>query len=228
MLSVVIVDDCSMFREAFSSLLQQRGDFNVLYCASDGCDLMEKFVANAQKPDVILMDLQMPGLTGIEATALITKMNLSTKVILMSVLEHEHVLINGLAAGGSGFVSKYCDYTILSSAINNVHQGLRFIARGRSSINSSEEISYFNRIEHKESPVLSGRRKEFLRLCATGMTYKEIATQMGISPKTADSYREQLFHLLQIKSRVSLVIYALQTGIISLSEIVSDFTSVNC
>jgi DNA-binding NarL/FixJ family response regulator len=206
--TVVIVDDHSLFAQALENLINSFSNFKVLYHVKNGQELIRKLASKENVPDLALIDINMPVMNGIETTQWLTKNCPDVSVIALSMDDDEQTIIRMLRAGAKGYLLKDISPAILQEAFRDV------IEKGfyHSNCITNTVLSSLHRT--KESEIqLKDREIEFLKWVCTEKTYKEIASEMFLSPKTIDGYRESLFEKLQIKSRVGLAIYAIKNKI---------------
>ena len=212
-ISIVIVDDHTLFRSGVANLLSEFAEIDVLFQASSGKDLQQKLSAD-NLPDIILMDITMPLMDGYEATKWVTAQYPGISVLALSMFDDEKSIINMLKAGACGYLLKESNASDLLEAIKTTKEKGLFINE-----NVSGRMLMSLRNESKVSKTdlkLSDREMEFLQFCSTELTYKEIADRMNVSPRTVDNYRESLFAKLNIKSRTGLVVYGIKNSLISI------------
>jgi two-component system response regulator NreC len=197
-------------------LLSAQDDIEVVGEASDGRAAIERSVA--LKPDVVVMDITMKGMSGLEATQEITRRLGHTKVLVLTMHENEEYLRQMIEAGATGYVLKQAVDTELVVAIRAVHRGEVFLYSSFSRVLLGELAQR----DDKESVIsqrdsyerLSQREREVLRLVALGHTNQEIADQLYLSVKTVETYRARVMDKLNLRSRSALVRYALQRGLL--------------
>ncbi len=212
-ISIVIVDDHTLFRSGVANLLSEFEEIDVLFAASSGKDLQQKLSAD-NLPDIILMDITMPIMDGYEATKWVTSLYPKICVLALSMFDDEKSIINMLRAGACGYLLKESNASDLLEAIKITKEKGLFINE-----NVSGRMLMSLRSEAKlgvTEAKPSQREMEFLQYCSTELTYKEIADKMNVSPRTVDSYRESLFTKLNIKSRTGLVVYGIKNSLISI------------
>ena len=211
-IDIIIVDDHVLFSEALNSLISKIEEFNVIKVLNNGREVVNYFLNNNQEPDVILMDIQMPIMNGIEATNWLKKNKPSLKVLALSMECEEATILAMLHAGAKGYLLKDIHPMVLKHAINEVHTNGFYYTENVTStlLNSHKSDSQKNNI------VLKERELEFLKLTCSEMTYKQIAEKMFLSPKTVENYREALFEKLEAKTRIGLVLYAIKNKIVIL------------
>jgi DNA-binding NarL/FixJ family response regulator len=203
--SVAIVDDHQLFAQALKTLVNTFNNYQVLYHVKNGEEFIKKLEVEENVPDIVLMDINMPVMNGIETTRWLNKHRKGIKVLALSMDDDESTIISMLRSGASGYLLKDINPTVLTDAFKAVmEKGFYYSDRITSTVLTS--------LQKSDPPelVLKDREMDFLRLVCTEMTYKEIASQMQLSPKTIDGYRESLFEKLQIKSRVGLAVYAIK------------------
>ena len=211
MTSIALVDDHSLLRNGLAGMLKESG-YNVLFEADNGIEFLDKMKTTAP-PDILLLDINMPQMDGFETAAWMKKNFPETKILALSMYDDEESIIKMLKNGARGYILKDSHPSELKNAIEAV------MAKG---FYYSEMVTgrlmrtiMDNDDKEKNGPgSLSEREVEFLKLAASELTYKEIAEQMNLSPRTIDGYRDDLFEKLNIKSRVGLVLYAIKSGIV--------------
>lgn len=207
--SVVIVEDHLLLSQAISSLVSSFNHFNVSYLCSNGQELVNKLKTNIKEPDIVLMDINMPIMNGIETTLFLKNNYPNIKVIALSVEESEDIIIKMLKAGAKGYLLKDVEKDILETALFDViNKGFYHTKNVTNILINSLNPEYKNSQNN-----LKEREIEFIKHVCTELTYKEIAEKMFLSPKTIDGYRDSLFYKLQVKNRIGLVIYAIKNKI---------------
>ncbi len=205
--SIAIVDDHAMLRKGLANILDEEGDFKVSLQADNGAQFIDLVQAASQPPDLILLDIHMPKMDGYE-TALWIEQNLPlAHVLVLSMNDDEETVIKMLRCGAKGYVLKDADPPELCRAIRDVMASgyhLSKLVTGKLLFTMNKPPDYSTKIK------LSVREKEFLNLCCSDLTYKEIAGRMFVSVRTVDGYRDSLFEKLEQKSRVGLVLYAIK------------------
>lgn len=213
--NVVLVDDHALLRNGLASLVTNLG-YNVLYECSNGKQLIEKIDKNNQ-PDVILMDISMPEMDGFEATLWLKKNFPLINVVALSMYDDENAIIRMIKNGARGYILKDTNPNELKQAIDSVMtKGFYYsdLVSGRLVHSIRDDDEENGKSKTKQVLDLSEKDIKFLKLVCTEMTYKEIAVQMNLSPRTIDGYRDELFEKLGAKSRVGLVLFAIKNGIV--------------
>jgi two-component system, NarL family, response regulator NreC len=211
---VILADDHTLLRQGLRSLLQTEPDIEVIAEAADGAEAVR--ACQRLTPDVIVMDLSMPGVDGLEATRQIRSLDLPTRVLVLTMHNEEDYLLKVLEAGGAGYVLKQSADTELVHAIRAVERGEAFLYPSGVRMLLQK---YLHSASKQESvpdprPALSEREAEVLRLTAEGFSNHEIGGQLFISPKTVDTYRQRIMEKLGLHHRSELVRYALNRGLL--------------
>jgi len=206
-LKILLADDHAVVREGLRVLLEREG-FLFSGEASDGREAI--LLCEKNKPDIAVLDLAMPLLNGIDAAREIIKTNSKIKVILLTMHTEDHLVLESLRAGVTGYVLKTRASNELVQAIRAVSKGEMFLTQ---SISRTIVQAFLNKDEVPDR-FLSDRERQVLQLVAEGKTTKELASILGISAKTAESHRSNIMDKLDIHDVAGLVRYAIRTGII--------------
>lgn len=205
MITIALIDDHIIFRKSLAILIDMLGNFKVISHFNNGKEFIDLLNEN-NLPDVVLMDVTMPEMDGIETTKWLKQNNYKLKVIALSMLKNDMIIIRMLKNGARGYLLKDCDTAELKQAINDVYyKGYyynEFFSDKRNQSNLHEDV------------MINEKEFTFLKLCCTDKSYKEIADIMCVSPRTIDGYRDALFQKLNIASRVGLAIYAIKNDIV--------------
>ena len=213
MITIVLADDHTIVRQGLRVLLEAEPDFSVVGESADGLEvpgLVERL-----RPDVLVLDVMMPGISGLEVTWQVRESSPETSVIILSMHANEAYVLAALRNGAAGYVLKDSSASDLLEAIREVSLGRRYLSPPLS------EPSLENYLEKARSaPVtihdsLTSREREVLQLAAGGHTSSEIASLLAISPRTAEAHRANLMRKLGLRVQADLIRYALQQGIIS-------------
>jgi two-component system response regulator NreC len=212
---VLIAEDHTIVRQGLSALINRQPDMAVVGEAGDGKEAVEK--TKELCPDVVLMDIAMKHMNGLEATARIKKMAPEVKVLVLTMYENEEYIFQILRAGASGYLLKEAAMNDLISAIKAVKKGESYLSP---SISKKVIEDYIRRAELGEkatvNDILSDREREILQLIAEGHTYDDIASILCISKKTVETHRANIMDKLNIHDKVGLVKYAIRKGLIKL------------
>jgi two-component system, NarL family, response regulator NreC len=210
---VLLVDDHTLLRAGLRALLDAAPEMEVVGEAADGDEAAAR--VTELEPDVVLMDLSMPGIGGLEATRRITSSGSNTRVLVLTMHRAEEFLIPVLQAGGSGYVTKESADGELLEAIRTVASGHVFLYPSAARLLlENYRGPQENESESDPLEVLSGREREVLLRTAGGFTASEIGEQLQISPKTVDTYRQRVMEKLHLRHRSELVQFALKRGLL--------------
>lgn len=208
---VLLVDDHAMFRAGIRLLIDAEPRMEVVGEASDGDEGVDR--ARELKPDVIVMDLSMPGSDGLDAVRRVAALGLDTNVLVLTVHAEEEYLVPVVDAGASGYLTK-------TSADTDLLEAIRVVARGQVFLPPSAAtllLRRYREAEGEDGPGigdLSAREREVLALTAEGFSSREIGEKLFISPKTVDTYRSRIMEKLGLGHRSELVRFALKVGLL--------------
>jgi two-component system NarL family response regulator len=208
---VVIADDQALFRRGILGVLASEADIDVVAEAEDGEDVITK--SEELAPDVVLMDVRMPRVNGIEAARKIREILPSTKILMLTVSDEEDDLYEAVKAGANGYLLKEISVEEVASAIHSVMQGQSLISPSMASKLLSEFNSLARQAAEKEqlpAPVLTARELEVLKLVARGMSNKDVADQLYISENTVKNHVRNILEKLHLHSRMEAVMYAVR------------------
>jgi two-component system, NarL family, response regulator NreC len=208
-ISVVLVDDHAVVRSGLKLLLEKQEDIEVVGEAGSAGEAV--FEVRAQKPDVVVVDVTMPGETGIEATPKLLKESPETKVLVLSMHDDPSYVRDAFGAGASGYVLKEAVDTEVVEAIRQVAAGGRYV---NPALGARLVVAEAKARAEAEADPLSDREREVLRLLALGHTNQEIASMLYISVRTAETHRSHVMQKLRLSTRAELVRYALERGVV--------------
>jgi DNA-binding NarL/FixJ family response regulator len=208
-ITVLIVDDHVVVSEGLRSLIEAQDDMRVVACVADGREAVNK--ARELKPDVVLMDIAMPNLNGIEATHLIRTRMETTQVVILSMHSNQEYVLRALQAGARGYVLKKSASKEVVDAIRTTHQGERYLSQKL----VESVIDDLLRDGSITDPldVLSSRERQVLQMLVEGKSNAVIARSLSLSPKTVETYRTRVMQKLNIDDIPSLVKFAIQHGV---------------
>lgn len=210
--TIALADDHVLLRKGLASLVQTLG-YEVILETDNGQQLIEKIQSGIQ-PDLVLMDINMPVMDGYLATLWIREHSPLVKVLALSMYDDESAIIRMLKNGAKGYILKDCEPVELRRALEAVmNKGFYYSEMVTGRLIHSIAGMDDEETGRKKNLPLSDREADFLKLACTEMSYKEIAAEMHLSPRTIDGYRDALFEKLNIKSRTGLVVYAIRNGI---------------
>lgn len=210
--SIVLADDHEIVRKGLRALLESEKDFRIVGEASDGLQTLE-MVENLE-PDMLVLDLMMPGMNGLEVARRIQMLDLPTRVIVLSMHKNEAYVMQALKAGVSGYVLKNSDMADIIQAIRQVIDGRRYMSPPLTERAISSYIERAHETPLGSYETLTSRERDVLQLSAEGLGNKEIAERLFISPRTVETHKSNLMKKLGLHSQTDLIRYALQRGII--------------
>lgn len=212
---IALVDDHVLLRNGLAACINSFDNYKVLFEADNGKDFIRK-LQRVNAPAIVLLDVSMPEMNGYETAEWISKNLPETRVLVLSVMDSEDAIIRMIKSGAKGYIVKDSDQKVFIEALNSLRDHGFYI-------NELVTNKMFNHVANgKEGSnthgvsLFSEREMTFLKLICTEKTYKEIATEMGVSPRTVDGYRDTLFEKIGVSSRTGLVIYAIKSGIVKI------------
>ncbi|KFF08469.1 response regulator transcription factor [Chryseobacterium luteum] len=207
--TIVIVDDHILIAKALEGIIDNFSEFEVIYVCENGKDLIQKLEDNREIPDIILLDISMPIMDGFETAAWLTQNHPAIKVMALSMQGDDNSVIKMIKNGAKGYLLKNTHPKDLETALTKLNSDGFFYPEWASKI----IFSNLNRDNETEHTVkISDREREFLKYTVTELSYKEIADRMCCSPRTVESYRDQLCDKLDLKTRVGLAVFAIKNG----------------
>jgi len=207
---VLLADDHALFRQGLKSLLEAEGDFRVVGEAKDGWEALRH--ALVVRPDVILMDIQMPGLDGVQATQAILEEWPQARVIILTMYRQDAYVFEAVKAGARGYLLKDADAKALIEAIRRVHAGEVLLDAEL----AGRIIQDFRAKKEASAPLnaeLTEREVQILKLLAQGYTNLEIASELGLSEKTVRNRLSEIFQKLHLNNRTQAALYAIREGL---------------
>jgi DNA-binding NarL/FixJ family response regulator len=209
MISVLIADDHGIVRSGLRMLLDRQGDIDVVAEASDGVEALE--LVQAERPDVAVLDVSMPRMTGLQAAREIGSYSPDTRVLLLSMHDEERYFFEGLEAGAAGYVLKRAADTDLIDAVRTVADGRTFLSGGDQQALMTEWLESGS---GERPDRLTPRELEVVKLIAEAHTNKQIAETLKVSEKTVESHRANVLSKLGMRDRVELARYAIRRGLV--------------
>ncbi|MEP6637127.1 MAG: response regulator transcription factor [Acidobacteriota bacterium] len=212
MTTIVLADDHHIVRQGLRALLEVEQGFNVVAEAGDGFEALQ--LVEQLGPNVLVLDLMMPGLNGLEVTRQLTKHSPKTGIVILSMYANEAYVLEALANGASAYVLKDSNSADLVHAVREVAAGRRYLSpplsdRAIEVYQAKAKAATLDRYE-----TLTTREREVLQLIAEGHTSTDIASLLGISARTAETHRANLMHKLVLHTQADVIRYALRRGII--------------
>jgi two-component system response regulator NreC len=208
---ILLVDDHQMLRDGLRSLLESQGQLEVVGEASSGGEAIQ--LTGILEPDVVVLDLGLPDMNGLEVLPKIKEIRSETKVIVLSMHISREYVSRAVEIGCDGYIPKSSTHTSLLEAIQIVMEGERFLHPRAASVLMAS-IAGGSKNEEQKLDVLSERELEVVRLTALGFTSRESGLKLHISPKTVDTYRTRAMEKLGIEQRSELIRFALKSGLL--------------
>ena len=214
LIRVLVVDDHAVVREGIRHVLSAQHGFDVVGEAANGVEAVSR--AEELRADVVLLDISMPGGTGLEATPILLQRLAGIRVLILSVHDHEEYVLQSVRAGAHGYLRKDSSPSELRDAVRAVHAGEAFFSAPVARQLSAALRADVER-QHRATRLdaLTGRERDVLVGVASGSTNKEIAANLGISPRTVESHRESLMKKLGIRTVAGLTRLAVEEGLIT-------------
>jgi two-component system response regulator NreC len=211
---ILLADDHGVVRRGLRSLLDHQADMEVIGEASHGREAVQ--MTDTANPDVVVMDIGMPLLNGIEATAQIVKRNPHVAVIILSMHSDENYLVSALKAGAKGFLLKVSAETELLKAIRSVIHGTPYFSRQVADTMMQDHVRFLQQRNLKDSfELLTDREREVMQLLAEGKSNKEAAEILDVSVHTVETHRMHLMQKLNLHNAVDIVLYAVRKKMIA-------------
>ncbi|MGI8951146.1 MAG: response regulator transcription factor [Chitinophagaceae bacterium] len=218
-IKLLIADDHEIFRDGMALMLSRQSDINLVGQAENGRELIQ--LVKEHKPDIVLTDIKMPHLDGIEATKFLIKQDPDIKIIALSMFDEENLIIEMLDAGAKGYLLKNADKQEILDAITTVYEGNTYYCRHTSGKLAALIVkSRFNPYKKSESIIFSEREIEIIKLICQQNTTQQIGEKLFISKRTVEGYRTKILEKINAKNIAGIVMYALRNGIATEEEIV--------
>ena len=212
---IVLVDDHSLLRSSLAALINSFDGYEVLFEADNGKDFITR-LQDHPAPDIVLLDITMPEMDGFETAAWIKKHVPLIRVLVLSMMDNETAIISMLKNGARGYILKDSKPPVFHQALNDIRDKGFFM----NELVSNKMLNYVTADEQGVDAgilaQLNDNERVFLRLCCSEMPYKEMAQQMGLSTRTVEGYRDELFRKLNLTSRVGLAMFAVKHGLFKL------------
>jgi len=209
-IKIVLADDHIVLRDGLRALLENEGDMEIVAEAGTVDETVQ--AAERYLPNVIVMDLGMPGGSGLDAIRQIREKELPVRIVVLSMHSGREIIMQVLQAGSDGYVPKSSAHMDLVQAIRTVYKGQRFLHPEATTVLVDELLD--QQEENKLLEILSVRERDVLKLTAMGFTSREIGEQLALSPKTVDTYRERAMLKLHLEHRTDIIRFALRAGLL--------------
>ncbi len=217
MTTIVLADDHLIVREGLRMLLQAEPDFSVIGETGDGLEAIQ--LVEKCKPDVLIADLMMPGLSGLEVTRQVSQRFPATRIVVLSVRAAEAYVLEALKNGASAYVLKASGSADLARAVREVMAGRRYLSAPLSERAIEAYVRKANEAKLDPYDTLTGREREVLQLAAEGLTNAEIAERLAVSATTAMTHRSNLMKKLGLHNQTELVRFAMRRGILPIEDV---------
>ena len=209
---IALVDDHILLRNGLAALINSFNGYQVSFEADHGKDFIN-MVTNHGTPDIVLLDINMPEMNGFETAGWIKEHLPATKILVLSMMDNETSIISMLKSGAGGYILKDSKPSIFRQALDDIRDKGFFM----NDLVTHKMLNYVKGEEQNTDAAIIARLSEkeltFLKLACTEKTYKEIASEMNLSPRTVEGYRDDLFAKLGVMSRVGLVLFAIKNGL---------------
>ena len=215
-IKIILADDHQIVRDGIKALLEKENNIKIIDEAADGEELLDK--VKQHKPDIVLMDISMPKISGIEATKILSAKNPDVKVLILSMYLNEDFILNAIKSGAKGYLPKNTTKTELIEAINTINSGNEFFSQKVSSVIINSYVKKEKNEDEKKyiTKNLTAREIQIFKLFAEGYTNKEIADKLFISIRTVESHKNHIMKKFELKNTVQLIKFALKNKIIEL------------
>lgn len=217
-IELMIVDDHSLMRAGLRKIIEETNDIKIIYEAKNGQEAIE--IVSVRAPDVILLDINMPRLNGLETLRRIKDLGIKSKIIILSSYTSKNYIIEAIKIGADAYISKNIDTSTLIDVIRDVNRGKNYLQPSLQKIlNQNLNKDYSNDVAINKIELLSKREYEILYLLAIGYNNQEIGRELYISEKTVKNHITNVYKKLDVKDRVQAVIFAYVNQIIDLVEL---------
>lgn len=215
-ITIVLADDHQVVRQGLRALLEAESDFKVVGEAGDGIQAIRR--VELLSPRILVLDLMMPGLNGLDVVRQVKKISVHTQVVILSMYANEAYVLEALSNGASAYVLKDSSSADLVHAVRETAAGRRYLSpplsdRAIEVYQAKARAATLDRYE-----TLTAREREVFHLAAEGHTNAEVAARLGISARTAETHRSNLMHKLDLHTQADLIRYALRRGIVTMEE----------
>jgi DNA-binding NarL/FixJ family response regulator len=212
-IKIILADDHRIFRDGIKSILSENVSIEIVGEAASGVELLE--MLKTRTPDIVILDITMPGISGIEISRQISVSYPDIKIMILSMHTEEEFVTNAIKAGAKGYLPKDTSKEELLDAVKILHEGKEYYSK---LVSDNFMKSYLKKVKTgqnlTENGELTQRETEILKLCASGISNKEIADKLFISIKTVDAHKNHIMHKLKLKNTAEMVIYAVKNKII--------------
>lgn len=212
MISIVLADDHHIVRQGLRSLLETESDFKVVGEAADGFEALD--LATREKPDVMIIDVMMPGMNGLEVVRQVTRRKLPTRVIMLSMYSSEAYVLEALRDGASAYVLKGARAEELIKAVREVFADRHYLSSPLSKFALNAYVVNARTLPPERHELLTTRERQVLQLAAEGATSVAIGKRLGISSRTVETHRAHMMQKLGLRTQTDLIRYAVRQGLL--------------
>jgi len=216
MIRIILADDHQVVRQGVKALIEAEGDMTIIGEVSDGTEVSD--LVEQLKPDVLVLDLMMPGLNGLEVARQVNKRRPETRIVMLSMHANEAYVLQSLRHGASGYVLKDASISDLVKAVREVMAGRRYLSEPLSERAIDAYVAKVETDKLDPYETLTGREREVLQLTAEGHSSGIIGEKLSISPRTVETHRTNVMKKLNLKSQADLIRFALRRGIIPMDN----------
>lgn len=217
MIKIILADDHHVVRQGLRSLLEAESDFEIIGEAAGGLETIQ--LVEQMEPDILVLDLVMPDLSGLEVVRQVGQRSPKTLIIILSMYANEAYVLEALRNGASGYVLKKATADELVQAIHEVISGRRYLSPPLSEHAIQAYIQKADERIEDSYELLTDREREVLHLAAKGLASPEIANLLTISPRTVEMHRANMMHKLELRNQLDMFRYAVRKGILSIDEL---------
>ncbi len=215
-ISIILADDHPLVRLGTQALLEREQDYSIAGVAADGPATVH--LTERLKPDILVLDLMMPGLSGLEVLRILRERAPRTRIVMLSMYSSNAFIVEALQNGAIGYVLKSCSGEDLVRAVKEAAAGRRFLSAPVTEIAMSAYIEQSKTGPFDPHEALTPRQREVLQLAAEGKKNFEIAVRLNISPRTVENHRATLMHRLGLQNHTDLIRHAMRRGLVSKDE----------
>lgn len=209
MIKILIADDHPLFREGMKKIIKEEPDMKIVAETESPPEVLE--LINTSKPDLLMLDISLPGRSGIDITKDVRSFHPKLPIIIISMHAEERFAVRALKAGASAYLNKECDAKVVLEAVRVVVTGKKYITPKVAEQLAHDVDSSASKLTHE---LLSDREFEVMQLIASGKTIRDIAEQLSLSINTINTYRMRIFEKMNLKTNIDLVHYSIQHGLI--------------
>lgn len=212
MISIVLADDHHIVRQGLRTLLETESDFKVVGEAANGFEALD--LATREKPNVLIVDVMMPNMNGLEVVRQVTRRKLRTRVIMLSMYSSENHVLEALRDGASAYVLKGARAEELIKAVREVVAGRHYLSSPLSKFALNAYIEKARTLSQDKHELLTTRERQVLQLAAEGATSVAIGKRLSISPRTVEAHRANMMRKLGLRTQSDLILYAIKRGLL--------------